>query len=325
MQWYPWLNYSYNFIIKQYIANRGHHALLIQSLPGMGEERLILEIGRWLMCHGPKKSTSCRKCYSCKLMLSENHPDVYHIKAEKNTNSIGIDKIRNIIEKLYHHSYLGGSKIVFLLDADKLTDSAANSLLKTLEEPSFNTWFFLTIHEPARLLMTVRSRCLVFKIPIPDEGLALKWLKQECSSNQKQCYTALRLSFGAPIEALELLTEPYWGQRLQVCSVLSEALIGDFFNLLPILNHNNVIKRIYWLCSLLLDAAKLQQGAKKCISNIDQVSLIINLSRLLSSDVLDKSLYTWVRCYNRLTTIIGVNHELLLIEQLIYWESLLKK
>ncbi|VFP84503.1 DNA polymerase III subunit delta' [Candidatus Erwinia haradaeae] len=325
MCWYPWLNYSYRKILMQHTANRSHHALLIQSLLGMGVELLIREVGRWLMCCDRRDIKICGQCHACKLMLSGTHPDVYYIESQNNTNTIGIDIIRNVIEKLYHHSYLGGAKIVFLLDANKLTESAANALLKTLEEPSLNTWFFLTVYEPSSLLITLRSRCLLLKLSTPDEEFSLKWLNQQHPSEYKKGCTALRLSAGAPLKALALLTGPLWEQRLRVCSNLSKALTGDIFSLLPVLNHNNAIQCIYWLCSLLVDASKYRQGAENFISNIDHLSLVMNIGRFLSSNVLDTSIDTWITCHKRLSTIAGVNSELLLIEQLLRWEYLLKK
>ncbi|VFP83333.1 DNA polymerase III subunit delta' C-terminal domain-containing protein [Candidatus Erwinia haradaeae] len=325
MRWYPWLNSSYHTIITQHIAHRGHHALLIQALPGMGVEILIREVARWLMCYDRQGVKSCGQCHSCGLMLSGTHPDMHKIEIQKNTNTIGIDIARGVIAKLYQHSHLGGAKIVLLLDAYKLTESAAHALLKTLEEPSSNTWFFLTVHDPSYLLMTLRSRCLLLKLPIPDEAFSLHWIKQQHSSEHNGCHTALRLSSGAPLEALELLTGSSWKQRLLVCSRLSEALHGDLLSLLPVLNDNNAIKRINWLCSLLIDAEKYRKGAGEFVSNLDNLPLIIKIVRLLSSPMLHESLDTWTRCYKRLLTIEGVNSELLLTEQLLRWERALKK
>ncbi len=58
--------------------------------------------------------------------------------------------MREVTEKLNEHARLGGAKVVWVTDAALLTDAAANALLKTLEEPPAETWFFLATHEPER-------------------------------------------------------------------------------------------------------------------------------------------------------------------------------
>ncbi|VFP87528.1 DNA polymerase III subunit delta' [Candidatus Erwinia haradaeae] len=320
MHWYPWLNCSYRQILTQYIVNRGHHALLIQSSSGMGSKSLIGAIARWLICHQRKEIRSCGTCYSCRLMRAGNHPDVYHIESEKSQNTIGIDSIRQVKDKLHHHASLGGAKIVCLLEAHQLTASAANALLKVIEEPPSNTWFFLYLRDFERLLDTLRSRCLLWKLSIPNKELSLIWLRRQHSADLQKHNTALRLSYGGPVKALKLLSESCWRHRLKVCDALSEAINGDLLSLLPVLHQNNVIKCIEWLCSLLVDAAKWTQGAVQFISNLDQESLVMRIAQWLPKHVLNESMHRWMMCRYRLLTISGINCELLLIGQLLQWE-----
>ncbi|STS81745.1 DNA polymerase III subunit delta' [Klebsiella pneumoniae] len=103
--------------------------------------------------------------------------------------------------------------MVWISDAALLTDAAANALLKTLEEPPENTWFFLACEEPARLLTTLRSRCRLHHLAPPSEPYALAWLEREVSLPQESLLTALRLCASAPAAALELLQEPLWTAR----------------------------------------------------------------------------------------------------------------
>ncbi|VFP88493.1 DNA polymerase III subunit delta' C-terminal domain-containing protein [Candidatus Erwinia haradaeae] len=320
MHWYPWLNDSYRQILTQYILNRGHHALLIQSVPGIGSKLLVRAIERWLMCHQPQEIKSCRKCHSCQLMISGNHPDLYHLESQKGQNTIGIDSVRKIKEKLYHHASLGGAKVCCLLEAHQLTDSASNALLKVIEEPPANTWFVLYLHDSDYLLETLRNRCVVWKLSVPDKKLSLMWLHRHHPSDMQKHNVALRLSFGAPVKALELLSESCWKHRLQICNAFFKAIDGDILSLLPILYQNNTIRCIEWLCSLLLDAAKWTQGAMQFISNIDQTSLVIDIAKRLPINILNDSMRQWMICRYRLLTISGINCELLLTEQLLQWE-----
>jgi len=65
MKWYPWLRPSFEQLVGSYQAGRGHHALLLQSLNGMGGEALIYALCRFLMCRQPEGHKSCGHCHSC--------------------------------------------------------------------------------------------------------------------------------------------------------------------------------------------------------------------------------------------------------------------
>lgn len=323
MNWYPWLNHSYRQILSQHQAQRGHHALLIQALPGMGDDALIWGISRWLMCKCPDGLKSCGECHACQLMLAGTHPDWYRLEAEKGKSSLGIDAVRSVTEKLYHHAQQGGAKVVWLPDAGQLTEAAANALLKTLEEPPKNTWFLLSSREPSRLLPTLRSRCLLWHVAPPAEAQSLQWLQKQSAAGLNERTAALRLSAGAPAAALALLDDKTWQQRQRVCEALPEALQGDMLSLLPALHHDDAAQRIGWLCSLLMDAVKWQQGGGQFISNVDRQADVIHIASLLPTSAIDTSLRQWIICRDRLLNVVAVNRELLLTDQLLGWEAML--
>lgn len=324
MNWYPWLNVSYRQIISQHQADRSHHALLLQSLPGMGGDALAWGISRWLMCRQPDGLKSCGVCHACQLMQAGTHPDWYRLEADKGKTSLGVDAVRSVTEKIYHHAQQGGAKVVWLPDAGQLTESAANALLKTLEEPPKNTWFLLNCHEPSRLLATLRSRCLLWHLAPPDEAQSLIWLQKQGESDANARITALRLSGGAPAAAAALLEGKTWQQRQQLCRALPEAVQGDLLTLLPVLNHDDVVQRIGWLCALLVDAAKWQQGGGDFISNVDCQPLVVQIAGLLPGAAIDASLRQWLTCRERLLNVVAVNRELLLTEQLLNWQPILQ-
>lgn len=198
MKWYPWLRPAYEKLVESYQAGRGHHALLIQALPGMGDEALSYALSRYLLCQQPEGHKSCGHCRGCQLMQAGTHPDYYTLTPDKGKSSLGVDAVREVSEKLYEHSRLGGAKVVWIADAALLTDAAANALLKTLEEPPEQTWFFLASPEPARLLATLRSRCRLHHLAPPSESYAMSWLSREVTASQETLLTALRLSAGRP-------------------------------------------------------------------------------------------------------------------------------
>lgn len=324
MNWYPWLNAPYRQLVGQYAAGRGHHALLVHAAPGNGDEALLYALSRWLICQQRNGEKSCGECHSCRLMLAGNHPDYHVLTPEKGKSSLGIEPIRQVIEILYSHAQQSGAKVVWLPQAELLTEAAANALLKTLEEPPANTFFLLACREPSRLLATLRSRCFYWYLASPDEALSLQWLNRQAPGNPTDRLTALRLHDGAPIAAEQLLQPQHWQQRSALCTALSSALPQrDMLALLPVLNHDDVAERLHWLCALLVDAMKWQQGAAGYVLNQDQQPLVQQLASRLSGSSLQQIVQQWLKCRQQLLNVIGVNRELLLTEQLLSWEQML--
>ena len=324
MKWYPWLRPSFEQLVAGYQAGRGHHALLLQALPGMGGEALIYALCRYLMCRQPEGNKSCGQCHSCQLMQAGTHPDYYTLAPEKGKSALGIDAVRDVNEKLYERSRLGGAKVVWAGDAALLTDAAANALLKTLEEPPENTWFFLACQEPARLLATLRSRCRLHHLAPPSESYGLAWLEREVAMPQEALLSALRLSANAPAAALDLLQESHWASRQQLTQTLAGVLSsGDWLALLPILNHEQAAVRLHWLASLLLDAQKRQQGIT-LVSNPDAWTLVNQLAQALPAARLQALARDVSACRDQLLNVVGVNRELLLTERLLRWEHYLQ-
>ncbi len=218
-----------------------------------GREALIYALCRYLMCRQPEGNKSCGQCHSCQLMQAGTHPITTPWR-RKRQSALGIDAVRDVNEKLYERSRLGGAKVVWAGDAALLTDAAANALLKTLEEPPENT-VFLACQEPARLLATLRDRCRLHHLAPPSESYGLAWLEREVTMPQETLLSALRLSANAPAAALDLLQESHWASRQQLTQTLAGVLSsGDWLALLPILNHEQAAVRLHWLASLLLDA-----------------------------------------------------------------------
>ncbi|RPD98118.1 DNA polymerase III subunit delta' [Candidatus Pantoea deserta] len=319
MNWYPWLNQPYRHIIGQHQAGRAHHALLIQAINGMGDDALVWGVSRWLMCQQPEGLKSCGVCHGCQLMQAQTHPDWYRLEAEKGKSTLGIDAVRQVTEKLSRFAQQGGAKVVWLPDAEQLSESAANALLKTLEEPPANCWFFLSSRESSRLLATLRSRCVALTLTPPDEAQSLQWLSRQMPQDEAALQTALRLSAGAPAAALQLLEPARWKARDSLCDALPGALQQDILQLLPLLNSDDVAVRISWLLALLVDALKWQQGATRWLSNPDRQDAIALLADTYSARALDESAREWMQCREQLLYVAAVNRELLLTDRLLSW------
>ncbi len=142
-------------LMRSVQAGRIVHALLLTGPHGSGKRTMARLFAQAMVCAGPDKP--CGVCPACKRFLAGSHPDVHVVRPEK--KSIGVDEVRALIDALALRPYEGGRHIVIVEQADKLTPSAQNALLKTLESPSGDAMFFLITDAPGALLPTIVSRC----------------------------------------------------------------------------------------------------------------------------------------------------------------------
>ncbi|MXP50998.1 DNA polymerase III subunit delta' C-terminal domain-containing protein [Pantoea sp. SoEX] len=314
MEWYPWLNKPYYKIINQYREGFSHPVLLIQGNQGIGKDSLLWKLSYWLLCKMPVNLDFCGSCNSCRLMKVNTHPDYYLFNAK----NASIDMVRNLISNLYTCSHTSNRKVTCILDVDHLTKYSSNALLKIIEEPPSNSLFFLSTQNFSTVPLTIRSRCVMFRLFPPSEEDSILWIKQKClQKDESIIVSSLRLSNGMPTKALNLITTSLL-LRKKLYDTLCFSLKQDILQLLPIICENEMIC-IDWLISLILDAMKLQNNITEQLINIDRKDVISLLANSFSFDTLNNSMYHWIKCRNTLINVTEVNKELLLINSLLIW------
>lgn len=173
---FPWLDNSFKQLGSRIADNKLHHALLIQGPSGIGKSSFVLQLGQLLLCKARQEHKVCGQCQSCLLNSSATHPDLHVVESDK---QIGVDQIRDAIKKLVSSAHMSGAKVLIIYDAHTMTESSANALLKTLEEPTANTYLLLTTDKPERLLPTIKSRCEKLALPLPTLDSTLAWVKTQ--------------------------------------------------------------------------------------------------------------------------------------------------
>jgi len=163
-----WLSRYQQALVVDWQQGRLPHALIFSGAEGVGKQALANWLVAVLACLRPNlRSASpadiaCGQCKACLLLKQQGHPD--HQQLTSATKMIGVDDIRSANRLFEKTAQLGNMRTLVINHSDKMTISAANALLKTLEEPSENCYLLLLTDAAKLLLPTIISRCRVIHI-----------------------------------------------------------------------------------------------------------------------------------------------------------------
>lgn len=318
MRLYPWLTPYFDRISTAFAQGYGHHALLFKADTGLGAEQLIRMIAHRLICQSPENGAPCEICHSCHLFQAGNHPD-FHLLAPIENKDIGVDQVREINEKVNQHAQQNGNKVIYIEQAHRLTEAAANAILKTLEEPRPNTYFILHCDMQTALLPTIYSRCQVWNLLPPETEVALQWLQSQVSAETLEMLTALRVNYGRPLLALTMLQQNQLEQRREFLRQFwvfyrrrSPLELFPFFAK----EKDMALQQLDWLLAFLSDAlkAKLQVKSGWICQDIERG--VIQFAQGLSAPALLQAGNIVQKVRSDLQTINAVNQELILLDGL---------
>ena len=264
----PWLQRLWQQLADT--QTRHAHAIAIEAQPGLGAEAVLKDFIALRLCEAPGKSpdgSACGQCASCGWLASGQHPDLRLIRpaaleaiqvdlealaededpeqktsGRKLSQDILIEQIRPLAGFLQVGSHRAGARIVWIEPAQRLNRSAANALLKMLEEPGEGAIWILLTQQLSSLLPTIRSRCICLKVSPPDAGVARRMLEALLNSQQKTprqgdtpkaalISLALGLSHHAPWAAQQRLLDPVLQAQQAWLQTLAETPQGWFSTL----------------------------------------------------------------------------------------------
>ena len=205
----------------------------------------------------------------------------------KKASSISIDTIRQMQKEIAYRPFEGRKKVYIILDVDKMTIPAANSLLKTLEEPPQDTILVLTTSNPYSLLDTIRSRCqLVFFGKLPPNEIET-YLIEKYQSKANQARLISRLADGSLGRALKLVDKELSSDRDEALKFIDTAFNGNVITLLDFvekMSKNNERAHLIHLLDILLlwfrDIFLLSENSdENLLTNIDMLSKITKMEQ----------------------------------------------
>ena len=194
------------------------HAWIFTGPPGSGRSSAAVAFAQALVC----KVQGCGQCNDCAAAKSGSHPDVEIMRSEG--LSIKVEEIRELLTRTSWAPAMGGWRVVVMEDADRLTESAANALLKAIEEPGLRTVWLLcapTLHD---ILPTIRSRCRHIQLHTPGNSEVAKFLIERHQIAPKMADFAARVSQGHIGRARHLATNEEVRNRRQAILAIPSQL-----------------------------------------------------------------------------------------------------
>ncbi len=198
----PWLRAALSRLEAAHAAGRLGHAWLIGGPAGSGKLNLALVFARRLLERGPKQdppdlsAEDAVAAYADRHAPVDHHPDLHWLFPQEDKTAIAVEQVRELGADLSLKAHAGGAKVVVFEPADGMTTAAANALLKSLEEPSADTYLLLLADQPNRLPATIRSRCQRLDVPRPTPSEVAAWLGVQ----PEEIAAAWTLTGGSPLQ-----------------------------------------------------------------------------------------------------------------------------
>ncbi len=316
---YPWLHDVFARFVQMRAQGRTPQALLLNGELGVGVQPLAMHLAQTKLCHQPDaQGHACGQCAACRPFLAGAHPDFSLLEPggkesfadanaevkkksskttpkEKRSTVIAVDDVRAFCGRLQLSSSFAHGKVGVIMQADAMTVQAANSLLKTLEEPPPGTLMILVTAHPARLPVTIRSRCQQWNIPLPTRDLAVDWLKRQPQLAAEDPQLLLDLAEGQPLAALALAEPEVLAARSRWLETLLHVLRSGAnpVALAAAADREAWPQLLHWGRLLLVDLIRLHPVAQMdalpahiALVNRDLADVLLPLARRLDASAL---------------------------------------
>ncbi len=317
----PWHETEWKQLQAVYAFGRLPHALLFTGAEGIGKLRFVSRFAAYLLCNTPSHADEpCGNCQSCRLFAKGNHPDYQEIVPDELGKAIKIDQIREFTGSAALTSHAGGYRVTVIVPADAMNINAANSLLKTLEEPVTSSVMLLITSQPGRLPATIRSRCRHIRFRQPERTRVIPWLIKEIKDVDPELL--LRLASDSPLRAIKHASPELLKERQlmfkEFCSI--SAGTADPVAVADRWNKQDFLLTLNWLYSWVTDILRIKFNPETSdMVNFDQREHLMNLAQLLESKKLYRTLDQTYQALGSQGT--QLNSQMILESLLLSWAS----
>lgn len=261
------------------------HAYLFSGPEGIGKTLTALNFAQALNCL-TLEDDACGNCINCKKFENENFPDLF--KIEPDSGSIKIGLIRELQKKISYRPYEGKFKVVLIHAVEEMTPGAANSFLKTLEEPTDATIFILVCHNFSSLLPTIISRCQRIQFNLIPLEIIKNILIKELQIEPENAHLIASYSQGCLGKAMEMDIGEFQERRHEILDFIKKISFDkiDFvFKKSKEWSSDNKIIEIILktILNIFRDVAILKSTQnEKLLTNIDLKNKLIPIAKTLN-------------------------------------------
>jgi DNA polymerase-3 subunit delta' len=269
--------------------DRVGHGLIFAGPAGVGKHNFALALAEALNCERPQEGDACGNCIQCRRIQAREHADVRTISPDGQFVKIG--QMREMSSEAQFRPYEGRRRVFIIDEAHRLREEAANSILKTLEEPPPTSLHILVTSKPYMLLETIRSRCQMLNFA----PLTTRELESHLAANFRrpieETRLLARLARGSIGSALEIDLGEYRDKRRQMIELIEAAGVSrDAVKLLAQaeyvgrkLEREEMEKHFDTLLTLLMDLFHLKLGRPAdSIVNLDVAERLSRIAEVLS-------------------------------------------
>lgn len=326
----PWQQSQWQQLFSQYERGQLAHAYLVYGEGGLGKKLFAAEFARSMLCLDCQQGIACGECANCLLGRSSSHPDIVTIEPDEGSRDIKIEQIRQLSEFVNRTSHAGSHKVVIINQAERLNLSAANALLKTLEEPSGDTYLLLVTDQPGSLMPTIRSRCQRLMISAPDLEDAKLWLTGKVVAGDEA--TLLCLAHNRPLLAIEYAGEGLLESRRDFLLKLGQILqdrcsIQSVVGVAKKIGESSVLGYLATTSSILIKYLLTNQRPQDADEEIDRLWSVLTSANLPSRPTTLRlmDLYAEIQQARRqLSGSTNPNPQLIMESLLWRWSNLLR-
>jgi len=201
-------------------------SLLFTGPEGVGKRLAAQAVAQALNCLLPQGRDACGSCAACRRIAGGSHPDVLAIEPPE-VGATKIEVVRPAIAAAAYRPFEGRCRVVIVNEADRLTEDAANALLKSLEEPPAGTVFILVTARPEVLLPTIRSRCSRLRFGRLSASDVARFLIERKGMEAEEAHAVAAVADGSPGRALEAGTRAYRDGRAAALSALHTVSVAS--------------------------------------------------------------------------------------------------
>jgi DNA polymerase-3 subunit delta' len=257
-------------------SGKTSHSYIFEGIPGCGRRKTALALIQALFCT-TVDDDACGVCPSCRKIAGGNHGDIHFVQPLPDKRDISVEQLRELQRELSLRPYEAPRKACIMEPAERMSVNAANSLLKTLEEPPGNALIILLTENANMLLPTIRSRCQLIRFSsLSPENVRLLLEKNGIAADVADLLAPL--SEGSMQRAAELDNEALAVRRDKLFTQVGTLNIGKISTIFDTAeelsgNRDETLASLDLLLTFARDTVYLNSGCSEIVNTAIRPSL----------------------------------------------------